>query len=80
MNTTLTFENILGMLFNLTDMTDKICYVYSDDLITIYFDDINLNDKEWDALLEVLGILDVKIGGYPVFVADRFYCCVPFAD
>ena len=80
MNTTLTFDNILGMLFNLADLTEKIGYVYSDDLVTIYFDESNLNDKEWDALLEVLEILDVKIEGGPVFIADRFYRCVPYAD
>ena len=80
MNTTLTFCDILDMLFNLADRSEKIGYTYSDDLVTIYFDEPNLNDEEWDALLEVLEILDVKIEGGPVFIADRFYRCIPYAD
>ena len=80
MNTTLTFCNILDMLFNLADRSEKIGYVCSDDLVTIYFDEPNLNDKEWDALLEVLEILDIKIEGGPVFITDRFYRCIPYAD
>ena len=80
MNTTLTFCDILDMLFDLADRSEKFGYFCSDDLVTIYFDEPALNDEECDALLEVLEIFDVKIEGGPVFITDRFYRCIPYAD
>ena len=80
MNTTLTFCDILDMLFDLADRSEKFGYFCLDDLVLIYFDEPALNDEEWDALLEVLEILDVKIEGGPVFITDRFYRCIPYAD
>ena len=80
MNTTLTFCDILDMLFDLADRSENFGYFCSDALVTIYFDEPALNDEEWDALLEVLEILDVKIEGSPVFITDRFYRCIPYAD
>ena len=79
MKNTLTYNNVLDILFELCDNCDKIGFLTSDGLVTILFDDKNLTDDEWEEFLTVLDILDIRICGSCTYIDGRFYCCKPYA-
>lgn len=80
MKKTLTYNDVLDILFELCDSCEKIGFLTSDGLVTILFDEKNLTDDEWEKLLTVLDILDIRMYGSPTYIDDRFYCCKPYAE